>query len=141
MRSRFPLVLALCASLLLCTGCPNVVSGLSEDEEKFIANTVEGLYMDGSYVLKYDQTEHQVSENKTRRDYRIQNDDQTEMVNVTCGSQILLNHLVGCSVDFVSQRSFFERNLSFLVLKVDYDSQIAWLWNDDEKMGLIIPMM
>ena len=97
--------------------------------------------MDGGYALKYDQSTDQECLNKTRRNYRIQNDDQTEMVNVTCGNPVFLNRLVACSVDYVSQRSFFERNLSFLVLKVDYNAQIAWLWNDDEGIGLIIPIL
>lgn len=141
MRNGLSFLLIVCACMVLCTGCPTVVPGLSADEEKFIRNTVEGLYMDGGYALQYDQSADQACLNKTRRNYRIQNDDQTEMVNVTCGNPIFLNRLVACNVDYVSQRSFFERNLSFLVLKVDYDTQIAWLWNDDEGIGLIIPML
>ena len=141
MRNGLSLLLIVCASVVLCTGCPTVVPDLSADEEKFIQNTVEGLYMDGGYALKYDQSTDQECLNKTRRNYRIQNDDQTEMVNVTCGNPVFLNRLVACSVDYVSQRSFFERNLSFLVLKVDYNAQIAWRWNDDEGIGLIIPIL
>ncbi|MFB0973147.1 MAG: hypothetical protein QMB59_01085, partial [Bacteroidales bacterium] len=101
MRNGLSLLLIVCASVVLCTGCPTVVPDLSADEQKFIQNTVEGLYMDGGYALKYDQSTDQECLNKTRRNYRIQNDDQTEMVNVTCGNPIFLNRLVACSVDYV----------------------------------------
>jgi hypothetical protein len=141
MNRRPFLIPAIVAAMLLCSGCPSEVSDLTPEERIFITNSSNGIFQDGKYLMKYVQENHQECINKTRRNYRIQNDSQTELVNISCGSQIALDAEVICSVDYISTRSFFERSLSFRVIKIDYTSSTAWLWNQDEGMGLIVPTM
>ncbi|MCI2082430.1 MAG: hypothetical protein LKK19_01135 [Bacteroidales bacterium] len=141
MERRILGTISLVAVMLLATGCPTVIPGLSETQLNFSQCSGKGIVRGYSYLMEYDSGRHQISTNPGRGNFRIQSDDQSEMFNVTCTQSFALKKIVYCEVYFVSEGEFIEENLNFQVIKIDYTSSLAWLWNGNKNMGIIMPIL
>lgn len=134
--------LLVAGALLLATGCPSVVPNLPFDQVQFSGRDTEGIFRGEKYLMRYDETGHQVSVNQARKNYRIQSDDQSEILNVTVRNEVALKKMVFCNIYFVSGNEIIDEGLIFRVIKLDYGTSPTkvWMWNDSEKIGIVMPM-
>lgn len=108
----------------------------------FEAAYVEGLYINGTQVLSYDEDSFQKSTNRTRKNYRIQSDDQKRYMNITYSGDIPSSAEDECACTL--QYSLFGGEQTTLIVKfkaVKTSGEYIWLWNELQKTGVIVPLM
>lgn len=121
-------------------------SGCTKDSPKkpmvlddFIRKQECGLVGYGGYLFKYSDAECQLSINARRRQVRMQNDDQTDYVQVVFGkmpgngdmaSDVQLRYKVGSDeISFVGRMEI-----------VKSSNAKVWLWDEGRSLGVILPM-
>jgi len=144
---RFVLALFIVATTM-AVSCPQpipVVPGpvpvdtKSAERKQLEAASVEGLYLKGSCALSFDLATFQRAGNPGRGTYRIQSDDQTRYLHVryTEGLPAAEGDEVECEIHY----RLAEEESTTLIVKlvvVKATEEYLWLWNEFQKVGMIV---
>lgn len=106
--------------------------------DDFLAKNECGLYGYGGYLLRYNEEKFQISINEKRRQIRVQSDDQKAYFNVVFAMMpSSIDEVV--SIDFSYKGGGDELSYKMEMVLYKATSQNMWLWNQDEKLGIILP--
>lgn len=131
--------------LLLCIplcSCNKSAKGISVEADRFIEFEKEGLVKKRGYEFAYNDYDCQYVYNKNRKYVRLQRDDQSAYINVTSyelfSSPLEVGEFVDIELVYRLSASAGDNreSLSMLVLQAE-DGKI-WLWNETQKLGLIL---
>ena len=144
---RFSLALLVVATTL-AVSCPQptppeppepVVETKSEERKQLESAYVEGLYLKGSCALAYDLATFQRAANPIRRNYRIQSDDQSRYLNVFYSDALpqQVDDEVECEIHYkLGAGESTTLIVKLVVLKAT--DEYLWLWNEFQKVGMIV---
>lgn len=145
---RFALILFVVATTM-AVSCPQPtptpepepvpVETKSEERKQLEAAYVEGFYFKGACVLAYDRATFQRSVNPQRRTYRIQSDDQTRYLHVSYDGAIPA--AVGDEAECEIHYRLAAGESTTLIVKlivVKASDEYIWLWNEFQKVGLLV---
>jgi hypothetical protein len=119
---------------------PTPTPDTKSDERKQLESAyVEGLYLKGKCVLAFDLATFQRAANPTRRNYRIQSDDQTRYLNVRYQDAIpqRVDDEAECEIHYRLEAGESTTLIVKLVVVKDSDEYL-WLWNEFQKVGMIV---
>lgn len=118
---------------------PPVVETKSAERKSFEAASEEGLYMKGAGSFVYDAETCQKAVNSQRRTYRIQSDDQRRFCHILFSD--MTPSKVGdecvCTVEYRVE----DGEETTLIVKfgvIEASDGRLWLWNEFQKVGVII---
>ncbi len=144
---RFALALFIVATTM-AVSCPQPVTPVppdppvetkSEERKQLESAYVEGLYLKGVCVLSYDLDLFQRAANPLRRNYRIQTDDQSRYLNVFYSEAIpqQAGDEVECEIHYkLAAEESTTLIVKLVVLKAT--DEYLWLWNEFQKVGMIV---
>lgn len=142
---RYPMGLLVCIIFsCLLLSCNDYIDGLSEEGNRFLDNNTQGLVIGKSYKFKYKESTCQVVANVQRKYLRLQSDDQSSYIHIEAPKhpsngyieKDLLPIVLKYKLDKDSEQ--ITQSISMQILK-HTDTQI-WLWDDELKIGLILPV-
>ena len=137
-RCRLVLVAILLISAIF-SSCRREIEIDSVEKEIFLDETGIGCYKDGHDYLVYKPEMHQLAINPKRHTIRVQSEFQKEYYHLDMESY---PRSIGVSI--VSEFHFClggdEDNYTFVFecSKMEYGK--IWLWNSENKLGVIIPV-
>ncbi len=139
MRRLFKAVTIVIFLSILCISCRKVVEIDSLEKKLFLEETVMGCYKDGHEYMVYQEELHQMSLNPKRHVIRIQSEDQKEYYHMDMESY---PRSVGVNIlaDFSVSVEGSERGYTFVFECSRIDGGKMWLWNKENKLGIIIPV-
>jgi len=111
----------------------------SAERNNFESSSTEGLYIKGNCIVSYDADFFQKAVNKRRRNYRLQSDDQERYLNVTF-TDVLPSYASDnalCSIRYSVGKG--ETVLVVKLAVIRSSGGYLWLWNELQKIGVIIP--
>lgn len=117
---------------------PNVETK-SEERKQLESAYVEGLYLKGVCVLSFDFSSFQRAVNPVRKNYRIQCDDQSRYLNIRYGDLLpqRMDDEVECEIHYkLGMEESTTLIVKLVVLKAT--DEYLWLWNEFQKVGLIV---
>ena len=144
---RFALILFVVATTM-AVSCPQptppeppepVVDTKSDERKQLESAYVEGLYLKGTCVLPFDWAGFQRAVNPVRRNYRIQSDDQSRYLNVRYNDAIpqQVGDEVECQIHYrLAAGESTTLIVKLVVLKTT--DEYLWLWNEFQKVGMIV---
>jgi len=145
---RFVLLLVLVATTM-AVSCPKPeppgpeppepVDTKSAERKQLEASLTEGLYLKGNIALAYNQEIYQRSASLDRHTYRIQSDDQTRYLHVRYTEEIpsALNEEVECELHY-RLAAGEQTTLIVKLIVVKMTDEYLWLWNEFQKVGMIV---
>ena len=116
-----------------------VVDTKSEERKQLESAYVEGLYLKGKCALAYDLATFQRAANPKRRNYRIQSDDQSRYLNVFYNDVLpqQVDDEVECEIHYkLGESESTTLIVKLVVLKAT--DEYLWLWNEFQKVGIIV---
>lgn len=144
---RFALLLTLVATTM-AVSCPQPdppepepepVDTKSAERKLLEASYTEGLYLKGVCALAYNQDIYQRAASPQRKTYRIQSDDQTRYLHVRYTEAIpaALDEEVECEIQYrLSAGEQTTLIVKFVVVQAT--EEYLWLWNEFQKVGMIV---
>lgn len=118
---------------------PPVIDTKSTERKQFETAYVEGLYLKGSCALAFELNDFQRAVNPVRKTYRIQSDDQTRFLHVSYQGEVAaeVNAEVGCEIHYrLAAGESTTLIVKLIVVKVS--DEYLWLWNEFQKVGMIV---
>ena len=118
---------------------PTPIDTKSAERKQFEAAYVEGFYHKGACVLAYDRATFQRAANPQRRSYRIQSDDQTRYLHISYSE--VIPAAVGDEVECEIHYRLAAGESTTLIVKlvaVKVSDEYLWLWNEFQKVGLLV---
>lgn len=118
---------------------PEPVVTKSQERQQLEASYTEGLYLKGSIALAYNQNVYQRAASRDRATYRIQSDDQTRYLHVRYTEEI--PSAEGEEVECELQYRLAAGEQTTLIVKlivVKATEEYLWLWNEFQKVGMIV---
>ena len=111
----------------------------SEERKQLEAAYVEGLYLKGACALAFDLATFQRAANPIQQNYRIQSDDQTRYLNVRYQNAVPRqeNDEVECEIHYRLDAGESTTLIVKLVV-VKATDEYLWLWNEFQKVGIIV---
>jgi len=111
----------------------------SVERKQLEAAYAEGFYLKGSCVLAYDLLTFQRAVNPVRKTYRIQSDDQTRYLNISYVGTVptKVDDEVECEIHYRLEAGESTTLLVKLVVVKDSEEYL-WLWNEFQKVGMIV---
>ena len=113
---------------------------ISAERKAFEESSAEGLYMKGSCVFAYDAASQQRASNEKRKTMRMQSDDQTRYVHLEYSGN--LPKATGDESSCTIHYNLADEGETMLIVKLmavkSTDSRL-WLWNELQKVGVIVP--
>ena len=111
----------------------------SEERKQLEAAYVEGLYLKGACALAFDLATFQRAANPIQQNYRIQSDDQTRYLNVRYQNAVPRqeNDEVECEIHYRLAAGESTTLIVKLVV-VKATDEYLWLWNEFQKVGIIV---
>lgn len=133
-------VLVALASLLLIVSCKKgEESPKVPDMDDFISKQEAGLFGYGGFLLKYTPQECQIAVNVKRRQVRIQNDNQTNWINVHFSKfPFQTNEEIELELRYMSGGDEIVHTTVMETVKAS-DNKF-WLWDQTKNMGIIVPL-
>lgn len=123
-------------------GCNKSSKIISIEAEHFIELEKEGLIKRHGYEFIYNHQKCQHVYNKERKYIRLQRDDMSAYINVTSQELFAGVPFVGDFVDielaYSTSASAEENRKSCSMLVLQVKKKCVWLWNEEEKLGLIL---
>lgn len=119
---------------------PDPTPDTKSDERKQLESAyIEGLYLKGACVLAFDLNTFQRAANPIRRNYRIQSDDQTRYLNVRYQDAIpaQVDDEAECEIHYRLEAGESTTLIVKLVV-VKASDEYLWLWNEFQKVGMIV---
>ncbi len=129
-------VLILLASLSSCERIKIVID--SEQKRAFLASEKEGYYRNDAAVLLFDEDLHQKSFNKKRKQFRLQSDDQNEFMNIEMEA-LPKSEGVHILTKFHYKTKGSGLSITLLLECSKLSDEKIWLWDKENKIGLIVP--
>ena len=128
---RFLIILPLICTLAGCN--PDVT------ESSLMEQTEISLIWKGVLQVGFDNATGQLGYNDHRHEYRVHNDKMSDWFTLRCSEEPLeVGQQLSANVSWTGARNLKSFNgLSFTVKKISQDGKI-WLWNEKEKIGIII---
>ncbi|MEG1664577.1 MAG: hypothetical protein RR286_04650 [Mucinivorans sp.] len=130
------------ASLLLLTmvSCEKTPDGPSDDPRRiaFLASREQGAYNEKGVILVFNEQMHQKAISGDKLQSRIQNDEQTELLNLELSSRpTTINEVVELKVTSVGVTGVKDGTYKVVLLKSDQAK--LWLWDEQNYVGFIVP--
>ena len=118
---------------------PTPVDTKSAERKQLESSFVEGLYLKGSCVLAYDLATFQRAVNPQRGTCRIQSDDQSRYLHVTYKDAVptAVGDQTECEIHYRLAAGESTTLIVKLVV-VKLTDEYVWLWNEFQKVGMII---
>ena len=118
---------------------PPVVDTKSPERKQLEAACAEGLYVKGSCVLSYDLVSFQRATSTQRRTYRIQSDDQARYLHIFYAEEIPTaeGQVVECEIHYRLSAGE-QTTLIVKLVVVKTSEEYLWLWNEFQKVGMIV---
>lgn len=128
---------------LFC-GCNKSSNKISIEADHFIELEKEGLVKSHGYEFVYNDQECQHVYNKKRKYMRLQRDDMSAYINITSLELFAGVPSVGNFIDielaYSTSASLEENRKSYSMLVLQVKEKCVWLWNEEEKLGLILKL-
>lgn len=124
--------------LLLLSSCRNSIEIDSVEKEAFMQNETVGIYLMGNSVFTLNPSRHQETYNITRKQYRIQTDEQDTCLNIileTFPKNAGVH--ISTTLDYRDPKNILT-NISLLECSKIYNDKI-WFWDKKGSVGIIIP--
>ena len=146
---RFALLLVLVATTM-AVSCPqpeppgpeppDPVDTKSAERKQFEGSYTEGLYLKGNVALAYNPDIYQRSASRDRRTCRIQSDDQTRYLHVRYTEEIPAaeGEEIECELHY-RLAAGEQTTLIVKLIVVKATDEYLWLWNEFQKVGMIVP--
>ena len=146
---RFALLLMLVATTM-AVSCPqpeppgpeppDPVDTKSAERKQFEGSYTEGLYLKGNVALAYNPDIYQRSASRDRRTCRIQSDDQTRYLHVRYTEEIPAaeGEEIECELHY-RLAAGEQTTLIVKLIVVKATDEYLWLWNEFQKVGMIVP--
>ena len=119
------------AFVLLLVSCNMKLEEKELDADTFVKFKDYGLVMGHKYLFKYNESTCQMVNNKGRRLLRMQNDTQSEFVNVVFGQESV-------ELAYKLEKSGEIITLSMEMVVLKSEDMKVWLWSKEMNMGLIV---
>ena len=118
---------------------PTPVDTKSAERKQLESSYTEGLYIKGAIALAYNQDIYQRAASRDRRTYRIQSDDQTRYLHVRYTEVIpsAEGEEVECELHY-RLAAGEQTTLIVKLIVVKATEEYLWLWNDFQKVGMIV---
>ena len=117
------------------------LAGCSPDftENNLIEMHEISLVWKGAIQVRFDEATGQLGYNDLRHEYRVYNDKLADWFTLRCSADpVHEGQTLSGDVSWTGEKSPKAYNgLSFLVKKISPEGMI-WLWNENEKLGIII---
>ncbi|MEF9931757.1 MAG: hypothetical protein RR770_05605 [Bacteroidales bacterium] len=108
--------------------------------EYFITKDNIGLFVENRNVFNYNQLDCQIAFNEKRKMIRLQSDNQMFYVNIVMSIfPKAKDDFINVIINYKTQTEKLNTSLEMSVVKID--NQKYWLWNDNSKMGIILPRL
>ena len=145
---RFAVLLVVVATTM-AVACPspeppgpdpvNPVITKSPERQQLEASYTEGLYLKGAIALAYNQEMYQRAASRDRGTYRIQSDDQTRYLHVRYTESIpsAEGEEVECELRY-RLAAGEQTTLIVKLIVVKATEEYLWLWNEFQKVGMIV---
>ncbi len=130
--------------LILFYGCQKSAEAPTPEHENFEEFTEEGLILQNRYKFMYDEQSCQRLINRKRRIIHLQTDTQSAYMRIQVESQNYINpaegDILSLVITYKSSNSTNKQTItsSMTVLKV-VESKV-WLWNQEQKTGIILSL-
>jgi hypothetical protein len=118
---------------------PEPVITKSPERQQLEASYTEGLFLKGAIALAYNQEKYQRAASHDRATYRIQSDDQTRYLHVRYTEEIpsAEGEEVECEIQYrLAAGEQTTLIVKFIVVKAT--EEYLWLWNEFQKVGMIV---
>ena len=124
-------LLCVMAFVLLLVSCNMRLEEKELDADTFVKFKEYGLVKGRKYLFKYNGATCQMVNNKGRRLLRMQNDTQSEFVNVVFGQESV-------ELAYKLEKSGEIITLSMEMVVLKSEDMKVWLWSKEMNMGLIV---
>ena len=118
---------------------PTPVDTKSPERKQLEAAYSEGLYIKGASVLNFDLASFQRAASTQRRTYRIQSDDQARYLHIFYSEVIPTaeGQEVECEIHYRLSAGE-QTTLIVKLVVVKASDEYLWLWNEFQKVGMIV---
>lgn len=127
---------------LIIFSCNKNPKGLSIQSDNFEKKSSAGLVIKKNYVVRFNKVGFQYVYNIKRGCIRIQADDQSVYVNAIFKDypkkEFQVQDIVNVDLIFKSGPSASETRMILSMIVLKRDGEKFWLWNEEQKVGLII---
>lgn len=133
-------ILYMLAVLLLLVSCNRKLEERELDADTFVKFKEYGLVKGRKYLFKYNGSTCQMVNNRDRRLLRMQNDTQSEFVNMVFGEpgSGAENLKVDVELVYKLEKSGEPIKLAMEMVVLKSEEMKVWLWNKELNMGLIV---
>lgn len=124
---------------LVLVACQSIDPGASSASSRFVDQSqIEGLYLDGRTVLVRNDNAHQTSIRHNA--YRIQTDDQSIYVNFLFDQiPTQINGTCTMTIDLYGLTQL--KSGPYQMVLREITNEKLWFWNEENKMGVIVPKL
>ena len=118
---------------------PTPIDTKSAERKQLEAAYVEGFYLKGACALPFDLATFQRASNPGRKTYRIQSDDQTRYLNIRYNGAVpsVVDEEVECEIHY-GLAAGESTTLIVKLVVVKTSDEYLWLWNEFQKVGVIV---
>ena len=118
---------------------PTPTDTKSVERKQLEAAYVEGFYLKGRCMLPFDLVAFQRATNPVRKTYRIQSDDQSRYLNIRYNGTVpsAVDDEVECEIHY-SLAAGESTTLIVKLVVVKASEEYLWLWNEFQKVGVIV---
>lgn len=125
---------------LLAAACKNDPvdnNAMQGQREALLATSEIGIYQNGSAVLRFDKTTHQLGVSPAKYQFRILDNAGMQYVEITLGA--IPQGSVTVTGE-VSSKGYKLSNLKMQdVVLLKQEGELLWLWSDATHTGMILP--
>lgn len=127
----------ICIILFGAMACTKNESDPTDASANYILQKeIYGVYVGDNNVFVYDSDIYQYAYNTQRRTFRIQNTAQSRYLACELDADPVPDEVINVRVETMGISSFSTQELRMQVLK--RTDGLVWLWNDENRVGLII---
>lgn len=137
MRRHFSILALILLTGLLYLACEREDPLLKAAKEHLVSQEIYGMYKDRQAVFIYDADKHQLADNAEARYFRIQNDSQNTILQMTLDQEPDLGKKCLMTID-AKGLSGIETSYSVEVIKIDETKQVLWLFDQTGKTGFVM---
>ena len=136
MKIRISILFAIL--LLASVSCREEIAIDSLEKMLFMKQDTVGLYNLGDKTFKYNSQLHQQSYNLSRKQYRLQTDEQDSCLNVIFEKYPQnTGDIITTSLDYRDTRNIINHTVDYECSKIVHNQ--IWLWNKKDLVGIILP--
>ncbi|HNZ81234.1 MAG TPA: hypothetical protein PLX61_08420 [Bacteroidales bacterium] len=137
MRRYFSILALILLTGLLYLACVREDPLLKAAKEHLVSQEIYGMYKDRQAVFIYDADKHQLADNAEALYFRIQNDSQNTILQMTLDQEPDLGKKCLMTID-AKGLSGIETSYSVEVVKMDESKQTLWLFDQTGKTGFVM---